>query len=35
MPGERIYNMALQFERRCRENSGNNCQDDEDNLLRR
>ena len=33
-PGEGIYNMALQFERRCRQHSGNNCQDDEDSICR-
>jgi hypothetical protein len=35
MPGERIYNMAVQFERRSRQHSGYNCQADEDNLPRR
>src|SRR6516162_4031258 len=34
MPGESIYNMTLQFERCRRQHSGNNCQDDEDNLPR-
>jgi hypothetical protein len=33
MPGERIDNMALQFEWRSRQHSGNNRQDDQDNLL--
>jgi hypothetical protein len=33
MPGESIDNMTLQFEWRGRQHSGNNCQDDQDNLL--